>query len=268
MTKTTSPRAPRKSALTAAPVEMIQNAVAELEAQPVELVASVDVADTFIEAQQVAEIEAQQVSKVTAQALKTVFHGYDAGTRTKALRKFASEKTLETAVIANFMSDAQFDALQKHASLPTGKVAMMQIAKAADFIASGDVGSIDKAVAAFCVISYLVEHTDSNTFENARFTLSAKGNDNSRPINGINASGLRKSIGAIRNVSTVSAQTSRCVGKNGILGIMGATVKDSAHTFKVNPGSKVNPFVLAYCKALSKLPEGTLVAALNGADEE
>lgn len=203
--------------------------------------------------------------KATAQAISAIFNTYDAGSRTKAMRKLASEKSIEHCVSIGFMNDAQFEAFEKHSKLATGKVAMMQIAKAIDFIATGDPSSIDKATAALVTVCILNESgTKPQTFENARFTLSAKGTENSQPLQGVNSQRLRKVIGAISNMGTVSAQTSRTVGVNGTLGIMGATKKVSAHEFAVLPGSRENPFLLAYARALSKLPEGVLVAKFAG----
>lgn len=206
------------------------------------------------------------MTKFNAEMIVSLFANYDAGTRTKALRTNAALKSVEHCVSLGFINETQFDALSKHAALPTGKVAMLQIAKAIDFIATGDVRSIDKATAAFVTIALLLDSgTDKpQTFENARFTLSAKGSENSRPIDGIKAQSLRKAIGAISNVGTVSAQTSRTVGVNGTMGIMQATRKVSAHEFTVNADARNNPFLLAYGRALSKLPEGVLVAKFMG----
>lgn len=205
-------------------------------------------------------------SKVTAQNVRALFASYDAGTRTPAMRKLASERSVEHCVSIGFINDAQFDALQAHSKLPSGKVAMMQVAKAIDFIATGDPRSIDKATAAFVTICLLLEQgsAKAQTFENARFTLSAKGSENSRPIDGIKAQSLRKAIGSISNMSTVSAQTSRTVGVNGSMGIMGATKKVGAHEFTIHAESRNNPFLLAYGRALSKLPEGVLIAKFAG----
>lgn len=210
------------------------------------------------------------MTKATAQAINAIFATYDAGSRTKAMRKLANEKSIEHCVSIGFMNDAQFEAFEKHSKLSTGKVAMMQIAKAIDFIATGDPASIDKATAAFVTICLLTESGSKKpqTFEDARFTLSAKGTENSRPLDGINSARLRKVIGSISNMSTVSAQTSRTVGVNGSLGIMGATKKVSAHEFIIEPNSRENPFLLAYGRALSKLPEGVLVAKLTGEEQE
>lgn len=201
-----------------------------------------------------------------SQNLFAMFANYDAGTRTKTLRKLATMKSIEHCVELGFMNEEQFSALERHSKLPSGKVAMMQIAKAIDFIASGDPASIDKATAAFVTICLLLDSGTAKpqTFENARFTLSFKGNENSRPIDGIKATSLRKAIGSISNVGTVSAQTSRTVGINGTMGIMQATKKVSAHEFTVAQGSRENPFLLAYGRALSKLPEGVLIAKFAG----
>ena len=207
--------------------------------------------------------------KATTQAIAAIFNAYDAGTRTKAMRKLASEKNIDHCVSIGFMNDAQFDAFEKHSKLSTGKVAMMQVAKAIDFIATGDPSSIDTATAALLTVCILNESgTKPQTFENARFTLSAKGTENSRPLDGVNGAKLRKVIGSISNMSTVSAQTSRTVGVNGSLGIMGLTSKVSKHEFAVLPGVRENPFALAYARALSKLPEGVLVAKFAGNDSE
>lgn len=202
----------------------------------------------------------------TAQNVLALFTSYDAGTRTNAMRKLATEKSVEHCMTIGFINEAQFDALSAHSKLTSGKVAMMQVAKAIDFIATGDVRSVDKATAAFATICLLLESGSAKpqTFENARFTLSAKGTENSRPIDGIKAQSLRKAIGSISNVSTVSAQTSRTVGVNGSMGIMGATKKVSAHEFTIHPEARSNPFLLAYGRALSKLPEGVLVAKFLG----
>lgn len=204
--------------------------------------------------------------KATAQQIVTLFANYDAGTRSKAIKKLVTERSAEQCLSVGFMTDGQWDALVAHSKLPSGKVAMMQIAKAIDFIATGDAGSIDKATAAFVTICLLLDQGSAKpqTFENARFTLSAKGNENSRPIDGIKAQSLRKAIGSISNTSTCSAQTSRTVGKNGSMGIMGATKKVSKHEFTVNAESRTNPFLLAYGRALSKLPEGVLIAKFAG----
>jgi hypothetical protein len=205
------------------------------------------------------------MTKVSTQAIAAIFNSYDAGSRTKAMRKLASEKSIEHCVSIGFINDAQFEAFERHSKLASGKVAMMQIAKAIDFIATGDPKSIDKATAALITVCILNEAgTKPQTFENARFTLSAKGTENSQPLQGVNSARLRKCIGSISNMSTVSAQTSRTVGVNGSLGIMGATSKTSAHEFTVNAGSRENPFLLAYARALSKLPEGVLVAKFTG----
>lgn len=209
------------------------------------------------------------MTKVTAQAITAIFSGYDAGTRTKAMRKLATEKNVEHCVSIGFMNDVQFDAFAKHSKLATGKVAMMQIAKAIDFVATGDPSSIDTATAALITVCLLNEAgTKAQTFENARFTLSAKGTENSRPLDGVSAAKLRKVVGSISNMSTVSAQTSRTVGVNGSLGIVGATSKVSKHEFTVLPGATENPFLLAYARALSKLPEGVLLAKFAEKNDE
>jgi hypothetical protein len=264
-------------AVSTSDIELIDGAIELLEAanadmQPLIETAPVDTSMTFIEAlpeSETAPVETAPVSnRFDVATLKGIFNRYDAGSRTKQMRALASERSIETALAAGFMTDAIFDGFKRHASLPTGKVAMMQFAKAIDFIASGDPKSIDTACAAFCIVSFLLNESKDITFEDARFTLSSKGNETSKPINGINAQALRQSVGKINNKSTVSAQTSRCVGKNGLLGIIGATEKTGKHTFKVNPGAASNAFIQAYCKALSKLPEGTLLAALNKGEEE
>lgn len=208
--------------------------------------------------------------KATTQNIVSTFINYDAGSRTKTIKKLVTEKSVEHCLSLGFINDMQYDALLAHSKLPSGKVAMVQIAKAIDFIASGDVSSIDKATAAFVTICLLLESGTAKpqTFENARFTLSAKGNENSRPIDGIKAQSLRKAIGSISNLSTVSAQTSRTVGVNGSMGIMGATKKVSKHEFMIHPESRTNPFLLAYGRALSKLPEGVLIAKFTGEENE
>lgn len=201
------------------------------------------------------------MSKVSAQTIFAVFQSYDAGTRSAQLRKVGL-KQVEAAVAAGYMNDAQFDAFIAHSKKPTGKVAMLQVAKATDFIASGDVDSIDKATAAYAVMCFLIGETKKpQSFENARFTLRGSGtNENARPVDGINGASLRKAVGSITNMGTLCAQTSRSIGANGSLGIFGITEKHGKHDFIVKAGARDNPFLLAYCKALSKLPQGVLIA--------
>jgi hypothetical protein len=209
------------------------------------------------------------MTKVTAQAIFATFNGFDAGTRTKAMREKASLKSIEQCVSIGFMNEATFDKFIATSKLTKGgKVPMLQIAKAIDLIATGDASSIDKATAALVTVCILNDKgTKAQKFEDARFTLSAKGGENSRVLEGVSGAKLRKVVGSISNMSTVSAQVSRTVGVNGTLGIVGATVKTSAHEFTVNPGSHDNPFLVAYARALSKLPEGVLVAAMGGNEE-
>lgn len=209
------------------------------------------------------------MTKATAQQIVAIYATYDAGTRTAAMRKLADVKSVEHCVNIGFINDVQFEKFERHSKLPSGKVAMMQTAKAIDFIATGDPKSIDKATAALVTVCILNDKgTKAQTFENARFTLSAKGTENSKPLDGVNSARLRKVIGSISNMSTVSAQVSRTVGVNGTLGIMQATRKVGAHEFEVLPGSHENPFLVAYAKALSKLPEGVLVAKFAGSEAE
>ena len=208
---------------------------------------------------------------INAQEMLSLFTNVSCGEADKkTIIKNATLRNIEYCESIGFMSDAQKEFFKRNIEILPQK-AVKALALAIDFIATGDPKSIEKVTAAFTTICLLLDAGTKKpqTFENARFTLSAKGNENSRPLDGIRAQSLRKAIGSISNMSTVSAQTSRTVGVNGLMGCMGATSKVSAHEFTIHAGSDSNPFLLAYGKALSKLPEGVLIARMQeGKDKE
>lgn len=186
----------------------------------------------------------------TTKTLFSVFTGFDAGTSTKTLRKFATEP------VCNLSGEyVQPDTVEKM----TNKKAVMRLAQALNFIQTGDVSAFDKVIGCTVLLLMLNEPGKGAGFADVHFALSGAGKDHAKHLPGIGSAALRKTIGKVAP-STVTSQTSRTVGKNGLLTALGATTRD-AHGFTV--ADKSHPFIVAYARRLSMMPEGTLLEALK-----
>lgn len=110
--------------------------------------------------------------------------------------------------------------------------------------------SYERVTALTCA-SILLSSDKSIRFDNLRYLIGGRGNEETSSVNGISRSKLAATIGRISNQSTNSAQVSRSIGVNGLWGVLGVTQKDTANSFAVL--GKNNPFLLAYAMQLQNL---------------
>lgn len=209
--------------------------------------------------------EKGHIMKLTAQNLFSHLQTVDAKSDTGTVRKHATEAVCAYVEKVAALDDASFAGMVKC----TNVKAIKRFAIALDFIATGNINSFDKAIAAF--VSYIMLADDSvkaRTFSDASFTLSggAKGKDGASFLPNVSGSRLRKIIGAISCDGTRASFISRTVGKQGLLTALGATVKPSYNTFALAEHAQAHPFIVAYAKRLSSIPEGDLVKKLELAE--
>jgi hypothetical protein len=188
-------------------------------------------------------------------AFQTLIENGKTGTDAKRVQKFATDAALDyctpLAVIA-----------PETVATMTNQKAILRLAQALNFIASGDVKALDPVIALAVLLVMRDKGGDDAQrceFSQIHFAFSGHAREGTKPLPGIASPTIRKFLGRL-GASTVTSQTSRTTGKNGLFTVMGATVRDS-HGFTVaNPA---HPFIGAYAARLAKMPEGELIDRLS-----
>jgi IMP cyclohydrolase len=137
----------------------------------------------------------------------------------------------------------------------TNQKAIMRTAQALNFIVTGNGAAFDKATA-HIIASIALTTQSVVSFADMRFAMGGTGSENTAAIKGVSREKMKRFIGLISNEGTRVSQCSRTVGKNGFLGVLGATASEGKSAFKVT--QRDNPIVIAYAAALEKMTDGAL----------
>lgn len=137
----------------------------------------------------------------------------------------------------------------------TNQKAIMRLAQASNFIATGDVSAFDKGTALIVAALATTPKTDI-AFSDMHFIMGAKGDDNTMMLPGVSRAKLARVLTLIDSVGTVTSQCSRTVGTGGFLTALGVVKSAGKTAFQVV--NRTHPFVIAYAKRLNDMTDGAL----------
>ena len=137
----------------------------------------------------------------------------------------------------------------------TNQKAVMRLAQASNFIATGDVSAFDKGTALIVAALALTPKTEIS-LSDLHFIMGAKGDDSTVMLTGVSRSKLARVITLIDSVGTVTSQCSRTVGTGGFLTALGVVKSAGKTAFSVV--NRAHPFVQAYALRLNNMTDGAL----------
>jgi hypothetical protein len=129
----------------------------------------------------------------------------------------------------------------------------MRLVQACDFIASGDMKSLDAGTATILAMVALSE-SPTIQFEDARFTMGER-TANAQFIPGVSRAKVQRFIGSTGTRGTIRSKLSRTVSGRGFLSALGVTVKGDDHSFTITDKARSHPFVLAYVAQLARVTD-------------